>query len=130
MMSFIKKHPFYVSIGVILVVGIGMSLYSSSRKTPSGEQVAVTRGNIEQEILITGTVKAEKRVSLSFDRSGSVATLPYSIGDVVSQGATLSSLRNQTERADIAEAQASVGVANANLEGVLRGTRDEEIQVK
>lgn len=129
-MTFLKKPAVYVSVIVVLLAIIAIYSIKSSQKAPTGESLEVVVGNIEQEILITGAVKADKRVSLSFDRSGSVSSIPHSIGDTVSKGTILASLRNETERADIAEVEAAIGVAKAQLEGVLRGTRDEEIRVK
>ena len=130
MFTYLKKPSVYISLIVLALLAAGGFFIASSPKSLGDERATASLQDIEQEVLITGVVKADKKVSLSFDRAGSVASLPRAIGSTVETGATLATLRNETERADIAEAEAAVGVAKAKLEGVQSGTRPEEIRVK
>ena len=130
MMQFFKKRALAIILAV-LVLGVGVML---ALKLGLGKQaseiVVVKRGNIIQEVFFTGTVKAQKRVMLSFERSGSIQTFPYDVGASFVSGAPIATLRNETERANVAEAEATLGVARAKLATIRRGNRPEEVRVK
>ncbi len=129
MFSFFKKRSVYISLIVIIVLVL-ISFFAFSSKKGPGEVISVTRGDIIQEVFITGTVKTDKKVSLSFDRGGSISSLPYSVGSTVAHGSVLASLQNETEAAAVAEQKAAVAIKEAKLAKIHKGTRAEEISLK
>ena len=129
MFTYIKKPPVY--IGIIIIAGLITAYFFTLGKKPAqGEAATVTRGDITEEVFITGTVKAARAVSLSFDRGGSIKSLPFPVGSSVAQGAIIASLQNESEQALVAEGKALVARAEAHLADVHKGTREEEIRLK
>lgn len=118
------------TIGVV-VVAVGFAVLFALKK--GGEDatlIEVARGDVISETLITGTVKPARSAELSFNRSGVLYSFPATVGKTVGAGTVLASLKNETESAAIAEAQAALRVAETRLAEVLRGSRAEEINVK
>ena len=127
--SYIKKPTVYISV-IVIAAGIAGYFAVGSSKGVAGEVVTATTGAISDEVFITGTVEAAHKVSLSFDRAGSVRALPYPVGATVQAGSVIASLKNETEQASVAESKASVAIEEANLAKILQGTREEELRLK
>ncbi|OHA41160.1 MAG: hypothetical protein A3H73_00665, partial [Candidatus Taylorbacteria bacterium RIFCSPLOWO2_02_FULL_50_120] len=118
-------------IGIIVIVGlITAYIITLQNSTPKGEIVTVSRGDIVQEVFMTGTVEAARSVSLSFERGGVIQSLSSPIGTIAEKGAAIASLRNDAEYATVAESKALVAKAEANFANILQGTRAEEILLK
>lgn len=60
---------------------------------------------------------------------GVIETLPVAEGDVVAQGDVLFSLSDEQYRALVAAAEAREAAARANLENLMTGSREDEIEV-
>ena len=89
MFSYIKQPPIY--IGTIIIAGLITTYFVTLGGTsPAGEVVTVYRGDITQEVFITGVVKAARNVLLSFDRGGTIKSLPFPVGAIVESGAVIS----------------------------------------
>ena len=127
--SYIKKRPIYISVGLIVLLALSYIAFGPSA-SEKGEIVIATMGNITEEVFITGTVEAARKVSLSFDRSGSIKTLPYPVGTMLPAGTIITSLQNETEAASLAENEALVAIEEAKLEKLHIGTRSEELKLK
>lgn len=124
-----KQLSIYTGLG-ILVILIAAYALTLAPQAPEGEVAIVTRGDITEEVFITGSVKAARMAALSFDRGGTVRTLPFSVGTSVGIGAALASLENGSEYAAVSESRALVAIAEAKLAETKRGTREEELRLK
>lgn len=128
MLAYFTK-PYVIGGAVIAALAV-LYVATLSPNAPAEETVTVTEGHVVQEVLITGTVKATQSASLAFEHSGTIQTLPVPVGRTVAQGTVLATLVNESEVAAVAEAKAAIGIAEAKLAELKRGTRPEEIRIK
>ncbi len=129
MKNLLKRRSVYGGLAVIAVL---LALYFLTLGGGAGteETAKVTTKNLTEEVRITGTVKATQKVSLSFDRAGSIVSLPYPIGTTVSAGTIIASLQNESEQASVEEQKAQVAIEETKLAKIQEGTRAEEIRLK
>jgi len=136
----LKKKWFYIVLSVIIILIV--LIYNAAKpKPPEYETFVVSRGNLRQEINITGAVKPAEEVSLSFEKSGKITNLTVKIGDEVKAGKILAEISNLDLLAQLKQAQATLENAQsqlkqyqaaadsqkAKLDEYLAGTRIEEI---
>ncbi|MBN2096325.1 efflux RND transporter periplasmic adaptor subunit [Candidatus Peregrinibacteria bacterium] len=139
---FYKKKKWYVLLGILLA-GAGLYAYFSQEAAVTYETIAAERGELVQEVSVTGRVKAVESADLAFETSGRVAEIFVEIGEDVEAGQALISLNNADLEALKRQAQAGVSSAQASLqqyqaaletqqvklEELKRGTRPEEIRL-
>lgn len=124
------KKPWFIIL-VIIIIGGGAGGYflnKSSNKSPY-EFTTVQKGDLSQEVSVTGRVKPAESVELAFEKSGKVAKVNVKVGDKVTAKQILATLENSDLVAQISQARASLAAQQANLEALQRGTRPEEIQI-
>lgn len=128
--SFFKRPLFYILLAAIVFTGAAISIYAASKagKSPY-ELTEVKRGQIIQEVSVTGRVKPAESVDLAFERSGKVQSIGANVGDKVSAGQTLITLNNSDLAAQVAQAQANLQREQANLDQIRSGARPEDLQI-
>jgi HlyD family secretion protein len=114
-------------IAGLVVLAIVLYMLFSPGKNSSVQTLAVTRSDFKQQVAISGTVVAAKRVDLGFTQSGRVAHVYADEGQSVQAGALLADIDNQDLAANIAQRQATLASQQAKLESLKQGTRPEEI---
>ncbi|HNW96566.1 MAG TPA: efflux RND transporter periplasmic adaptor subunit [Candidatus Paceibacterota bacterium] len=124
--KFIKKPLFFIP--AIIIVIILASVLLGGNKKATYEATTVARGNVIQEVSVTGRVQPVESVDLAFERNGKVSSINIAIGDKVEEGKILSSLDNQELAAQLLQAQAGLEAERAKLSEMIKGTRLEEIQ--
>lgn len=133
MFSFVRKLSFStkVVIGAVAVIGIGIGAYVSFHSSGDGQRELVTakKGDIHEEVVVTGKVKPAHDVDLAFEKGGRVTRVAFAVGDAVRAGAVLAELDHADLSASLLEAQASVREREAALAALERGSRPEEISV-
>jgi multidrug efflux pump subunit AcrA (membrane-fusion protein) len=99
---------------VVLVAGGAVTAYATSRGT-APTYVTATAGphSVLQSLQATGTTEPSSAATVSFAVSGSVATVPVTMGQKVSAGQLLATLDNTALQYALATAQGQV--ANAKL---------------
>jgi len=141
--KFYKKPKNLVLAGAALVILITVLFLSGKQKVVAVNAVVAKSGPMTQEISVTGTVKPAESVNLGFEISGRVSQIFADVGDRVNAGQKLISLTSTDLAAQLRQAQAGVGAAQARLEqyaGALdaekaildeykKGTRPEEISI-
>jgi RND family efflux transporter MFP subunit len=127
-MKKILKNKLVVG-GVVLVALILLIIVVRWNKKPPASYATVRRGQITQEVLVTGTVKPRKQADLSFDRNGRVVWINKKVGESVSTGDILMTLENGSEQAAVDDAKAKLQSAEASLQSVKKGSRIEDIRV-
>lgn len=121
-MQLTKKH--YIWGGVIVLIVAGGVLVAGNKKTaPLLGTTTVKRGDIIQEVSVTGRVKPTSAVDLGFEKSGRVSRVYVSVGQHVKAGDILAEI-------DSSSAQGNLQQAEARLAELKRGSRPEEINVK
>lgn len=132
-----------IIIGLLIVAIAAGYFYIARPQESSFDFAEVRRGDILQEVSVTGRVKPASEVDLAFEKSGRIENVFVKVGDVVEEGHILISLSQRDLLAQLAEADAKVDSARAQLlqyqaardreEIILaeltRGSRPEEIQI-
>lgn len=88
----------------------------------------VQRRDVALSLEAHGALAANREVRLSPKVSGRVATVAVDVGDRVATGQILLTLEKQELEINVAQAEAAVAAARANLARVRAGARPEEIE--
>ncbi len=96
----------------------------------STEAVPVARRDIVQEVSVTGSVRPASEVSLAFERAGKVRQVFVGVGAPVVAGQLLATQEAGELQADLAGAQAALEGEEAKLSELVRGTRQEELDLE
>jgi len=124
------KKPLFV-VSVVVVVGIiGGIVFLNRPSKPTYDFIVAKRGNLVQEVSVTGRVKPAKSVDLAFEVGGRVSRVRVSVGDKVRTNQILVQLNNSELAARLAGAEADIKAEQAKLDELRRGARQEDIQVK
>lgn len=122
-MKKISKKQIVWAGAIIGVILIGIWWTSRSSNTEEQNTITVKRGDIIQEVSITGRVEPTTSVKLGFEKSGRIQHVYARANQKVSQGALLAELESSS-------AQASLLELEARLAELKRGARPEEITIK
>jgi HlyD family secretion protein len=114
-------------ITAIVIVAIVLYMIFSPGKSGKIQTMTVVRADFKQQVPISGTVVAAKRVDLGFTQSGRVAHVYVDEGRTVQAGTILADIDSQDLVANIAQRQATLASQQAKLESLKQGTRPEEI---
>ena len=88
----------------------------------------VSRRTVTLSLEAHGILSANQEIRLSPKVSGRVAAVAADVGDTVSRGQLLLSLEKDELEINVAQAEAALMAARANLERVKAGARPEEIE--
>lgn len=115
----------------VLLVVVGLIIYFVARREEElpYEYVIANRGNLVQEVSVTGRVKPTSKADLAFQISGRVGEINVKVGDKVFTGQVLMELENDDLVAQLLEAQANLEAQKAKLAELKKGTREEDIQI-
>jgi HlyD family secretion protein len=128
MLNFLKKPKIILPLIAIIAVA-GFFIYKSQTKIPQYETFEVKRGDVVQQVSVTGQVKPAQNIELSFEKNGKIVESKGKVGDKVKNGQILASLDNMELKAQLAQANAGTQTQQAKLDELKKGTRPEEIQV-
>lgn len=126
--SGINKKKLIVFFVIISAVVAGIIL--SRPVTPELNLFEANTRILFQEVSLTGRTRAAGSVVLNFERSGRIVALNKYAGDRVNSGTVIASLDNARLEAELAQAEATARLAEAELQNVFRGARPEEINVQ
>lgn len=129
MKNIIKKPIFIISAAIFISIVIGGYFYFTRESAPAYEFVLAKRGDIVQEVSITGKVKPAEDVDLAFERSGTISRINVKVGDKISAGKELVSLDNSEISAQLAQTRASVESAKAGLSQYEAALKKEEVKL-
>lgn len=127
--TFLKAKWFY-AIVLVLVVGGGLYVRGkNANKGPFYETAKVERGDVIQTVEVTGQMKPQSRIDLSFKASGKLQPFTVKVGDVVKANDLLVELDMKDLQFSVSRASASLASARANLNARLAGETRESIQI-
>jgi len=129
MLQFLKNRYFIVSAAAVIIF-IGLAATLGGSKKPAVDFVLAKKGEIIQEVSVTGRVKPAESIDLAFEKSGKVSRIYVNVGDKVKAGQAISALQNADLTAQLSQYQAALDVQKAKLAELEAGTRPEEIQVQ
>lgn len=127
-MKFLYAHKIAALLVASAVILGG--IYVVNQETPSKyETTLVERGDVVQEVSMTGRVESEKEANLAFESGGRVLAEPRRVGDRVNKGDVLVLLDTSELLALLAQAKANLSYESAKLAELKRGARAEDILV-
>mgnify|MGYP001596143734 CR=1 FL=1 len=120
----------YILIGVAVVMTLGIAGWFFVRNGADDiETLTVEPQDFLQQISVSGKVIASERVDLAFSQTGQIALVHARVGDTVRAGSVLVVLENGEARAEVAQKQAALKAAQAKLESLREGMRQEQLAV-
>lgn len=127
-MLMFKKKWFILTLIVVVIVVISMFFNKGGKESPYVTAKAVVQ-DIKQTVEVTGQVESADDIDLNFLRSGIIANVNTSVGQKVKAGQVLASLRAGDAASQVADARASVAIAESNLKELLAGLSTEDLVV-
>jgi HlyD family secretion protein len=125
-----KLLVFFVVFGLVGVFAAGIFVYVDQGSGPQYDSVRVVRGDVVQEVSVTGRVVPVLSAELAFLQGGRIVSLPFDIGETVRVGELVARLDDREIVAQLGQAKAGVRGAEAKLAELRRGSRPEEVWVQ
>lgn len=122
-----KKH--WAITGTAAIIMIGLIGYFALGNQAAPDLIKVVRGDITQEVTITGKTKPAKDVDLAFEKSGRVVAVGAEVGDHVTPGQMLVQQDASDLLAQLKEAEGALASQQAKLDEVRKGSRPEDIEI-
>jgi HlyD family secretion protein len=109
------SHTKKVVTGIIGIVIIGIIILIASKKSSTGNQATtVTKGNVVNNVVLSGSTDSASAVSLGFASQGRVRSVTVKEGDKVFAGEVIASLDTAGLQASLKSAKAALTIAEAN----------------
>ena len=130
MFTFVRYISKHLVVTLVILALLGVSFFAlQQQKASPYETVQVKRGEVIQEVSVTGRVSSDTEVDLAFEKAGRVITTPRAVGEHVTKDAILVRLDASELEASRAQAQANLAYEEANLAELERGARAEDIAI-
>lgn len=111
------NHKKFSAVLVLVLIAVGIFVFRQNGNGKLDEAV-VARGDVAEEMVLSGVISAEEHAKLSFPISGRLAWVGAEEGQVVSKGARLMSLDSQALISSYNRAQSDLRAADANVAAV------------
>lgn len=125
--TYITEHKKTSGLGLVVLIGVLYMIFGGG--SSAAETVTVEKGDITEQVIVTGKVKPADEVDLAFDRGGKVSRANVQVGSQVVAGQVLVSLDSSETYAEYLRAEANVAAEQANLDELKRGSRPEELAI-
>lgn len=115
MKSISKRKLIYIGILLILIIIAGLWIRHklSADTTPQLMTATVTKGNIEETVLATGTLKPIKLVAVGAQVSGRILKLHVSLGQDIKQGDLIAEIDSTTQENNLRTSKAALANTRA-----------------
>jgi HlyD family secretion protein len=101
---------------------------ASARATPAQADASAASGKAERAVIAKGIVAPVQHAALSMAASGIASEVLVQEGDRVEAGQVILRLNNQRQQAALAEAEAALASAQAQLDTLNAGPREQQVQ--
>ncbi|MFQ5781303.1 MAG: efflux RND transporter periplasmic adaptor subunit, partial [Nitrospiria bacterium] len=108
------------AIAGIILVGINGKATDREKNVPRYREVTVRLGTYQEIVTADGEVKPINRIEIKSKASGEIVALPVEEGDFVHKGDLLARLGRKDEASAVAQAEADLGIAKAELKQAQR----------
>ena len=125
-----KQRRLLIITGAVLCTAIAAWLWLRPTPPPPLQLAPVARGNIEQVVEATGTLKPSRLVSVGAQVSGRIETLHVKLGDKVKAGDPIADIDSRTQRNALLSAQAAQRTARANRDALATDLRQYELTLR
>lgn len=123
-----KKIILIIIVAVVLIFSVYKIFFKQEETNFTLEQVQ--RGTIIQEVSESGTVGMGEEINLGFKNGGRIEKIYVKVGDVIKSGQALAKIDTVSLSIQLADAQASLGVAKAQLQISQTSATNGEISLK
>ncbi|MDE1157203.1 MAG: efflux RND transporter periplasmic adaptor subunit [Neorhizobium sp.] len=127
------KTRYRLLAAAAIVIGGGVYLYHAAFSAEPANQyltAPVTRGNLQETVLATGTLKPSKLVAVGSQATGRITALKVKLGDTVKQGDLIAEIDSTTQDNALRTAQASLGNVQAQRTEKLADLENAELTLK
>ncbi len=131
--SVTRKRYWNFLIALVVLAGVALGGYRLWVNRPQPDPLAggvvytVQRGEVLEVVEATGNLMPARQATPSFSIAGRLEEIAVSTGGRVRAGQVLAVLEKKDLELQLAQAQAGVEVAEANLQKLLAGAREEDI---
>ncbi len=129
MKKILTKKRIIWSVIIIVVLAIVGFMIFKPKSTSNILTEKVGKHDLEQTVLATGQVTSNVDLDLNFQGNGPITRINVKVGDKVRAGSVLATLDQKDAAASIAQARAQVLSAQANLDKVINGASDPDVQI-
>lgn len=123
------KNKWIWIILVILLIGVAVIFKVSKKPESNYVTEKSTRADIVQTVEVTGSVESADDIDLNFNKTGTLQAVLVKAGDQVNKGQTLARLNASDVASQVADARASVEIAQLQLDQLLAGASNQDIEV-
>ncbi|OGY57906.1 MAG: hypothetical protein A3D47_00085 [Candidatus Colwellbacteria bacterium RIFCSPHIGHO2_02_FULL_43_15] len=110
----IIKKPLFISAAVIVAL-LGWYFYANRDLGPTYQTAFALRGDVMEEVSVTGRVKSSDDIALSFEKSGKVTRVNVTVGNKVGLGQLLASLDSSEAQTQLTQAEADLRVQEVKI---------------
>jgi len=137
--TYIHTYPLrgYSALGIVALMLFGalwlfwFSPQEQSEPTESMRDTFILGSNplVSSSITLSGTLEPITDTTLSAEASGTITSFPYHAGDAVGADALIMRIEQKDAYAQVLIADALVAEAQAQVDKIKKGTRDEQLAV-
>ena len=118
-----------IALVVLVVIGLAVHSHFKAPPAPAITTTAVTRGDLEINVLATGTIEAAKLVSVGAQATGEIKHLYVALGDKVKKGDPIAEIDSKQQDNDLQRASAVLQSARADLDARKAALKQAELAV-
>jgi macrolide-specific efflux system membrane fusion protein len=118
-----------VAVVVVLVATLMIRSHFKPPEAPAITTTAVARGDLEMNVLATGTIGAAKLVSVGAQATGQIKHLYVSLGDKVKKADQIAEIDSKQQQNDLLKASAALQSARADLSSRKAALKQAELAV-
>ena len=123
--------PWRVVMAVVVLIVVALVVRGHFRKPPPPAitTTAAARGDLEIDVLATGTIEAAKLVSVGAQATGEIKHLYVALGDKVKKGDPIAEIDSKQQDNDLQRASAVLQSARADLSSRKAALKQAELAV-
>ena len=107
------KRYALIAVVVLLVAYVLRALFFSAPPPPTFAVGEVSRANLEDSVLASGTIDAIERVSVGAQATGQLKSLKVALGDRVKKGQLVAEIDDLTQQNELRNAEAALQTRRA-----------------
>ena len=118
-----------IAVVVLLVLALVARSHFKAPEPPAITSTAATRGDLEIDVLATGTIEAAKLVSVGAQATGEIKHLYVALGDKVKKGDPIAEIDSKQQDNELLKASAALQSARADLSARKATLKQDELAV-